>query len=114
MDVPPERRALLDRADQHDRTLAGDARVVFVHGEGASLAGRLPAVWVPRAEMEGWWGPGPRHPEFEQRAPEGVLVADPGHAVLHRFSDDRLIGQHGGLTPEELEVPMLIAASRHD
>jgi hypothetical protein len=111
VDVPVERRALIDKADHEGRIFAGDARAPFVHGEGAELAGRLPARWVPRSEMEAWWGPGPRHPEFERRAPDGVLVVEPGHAVLHRFSDDRLIGQHGGLTPEELEVPLLVAAS---
>jgi hypothetical protein len=109
IDVPPGRRTTITRADHDHLTFAGDARVVFVHGDGAGLAERLPATWVPRAEMEHWWGPGPRHPEFDARAPDGVLVVDPGCAVLHRFSDDRLVGQHGGLTPEELEVPLLIA-----
>lgn len=112
VDIPPECRATIPLEDHEGRMFAGDARVVFVHGEGASLAERLPATWVPRADMESWWGPGPRHPEFEARVPDGVLVADPGHAILHRFSDDRLVGQHGGLTPEELEVPLLVAESR--
>lgn len=111
VDVPPERRAAISHADHKGRTFAGDARVVFVHGEGESLAEKLPAIWVPRPDMEAWWGPGPRHPSFEERAPDGVLVAEPGHAVLHRFSDERLVGQHGGLTVEELEVPLLVAGS---
>jgi len=112
IDVPIQRRTFIPKADHEHLTFAGDARVVFVHGDGAALAERLPATWIPRDEMEHWWGPGPRHPEFEARAPDGVLVVDPGHAVLHRFSDDRLVGQHGGLTPEELEVPLLVADSR--
>jgi hypothetical protein len=112
VDIPPERSSVISDEDHEGRQFAGDARVVFVHGEGASLADKLPATWVPRGEMEDWWGPGPRHPSFEERVPDGVLVADPGHAILHKYSDDRLIGQHGGLTPEELRVPLLVAESR--
>jgi hypothetical protein len=111
VDIPPERRHKVPRADHEGRVFAGDARVVFVHGEGESLSEGLPAAWVPRAEMQAWWGPGEPHPAFEDRAPDGVLLVDPGHAVLHKHSDDRLVGQHGGLTPEELDVPLLVAGS---
>lgn len=107
IDVPPARRAVIPKADHEGRAYYGDPRVMFVRG--APPDGELPARWIPRVEMEDWWGPGPRHPSFEDRAPDGVLVADDGHSVLHRFSDDRLIGQHGGLTPAELEVPVLVA-----
>ena len=109
VDIPKDRQVRLARADHEGRTLYGDPRALFVRGEGASLAERLPAAWVPLAEMEGWWGPGRPHPRFTERLPDGVLLADPGYALLHRFSDDRLIGQHGGLTAEELEVPLLVA-----
>jgi len=112
VDIPPERRTVIPKADHTGRKFAGDARAVFVHGDGRELADRLPATWMPRSEMEHWWGPGERHPQFDERAPDGVLVADPGHAILHRFSDDRLIGQHGGPTPEELAVPLLVAEAR--
>jgi hypothetical protein len=45
--------------------------------------------------------------------PPGVVMAgtaDPGHALLHRFSDDRLLGRHGGLTEEALRVPLLVVS----
>jgi hypothetical protein len=109
VDVPKERRARIPKQDHQGRILSGDPRVVFVHGEGESLADGLPARWIRRAEMEQWWGPGARHPEFDLRTPDGVLLADPGHTVLHRFSDERLIGMHGGLTPKELRIPLLVA-----
>ncbi|NIR38999.1 MAG: hypothetical protein GWN07_24305 [Actinobacteria bacterium] len=82
---------------------------MFVRNGDASLAEDLPAQWVDRRDMEHWWGPGERHASFERRAPEGILVADPGHALLHRHSDERLIGQHGGLTEEERRIPLLVA-----
>jgi len=108
-DVPKDRQIRLAKADHAGRTLYGDPRAMFVRGDGASLADGLPAQWVPLAEMEGWWGPGRPHPRFAERVPDGTLLADPGCALLHRYSDDRLIGQHGGLTPEEMRVPLLVA-----
>ena len=114
VDVPEACRARIPKADHEGRTFSGDPRVMFVRGDGAPLAEHLPARWVPRPEMEHWWGPGARHPEFAGRAPDGVLEADAGHSLLHRFSDERLIGQHGGLTPEELRIPLLVAGSRRE
>jgi len=109
VDIPKARQVRLGKPEHEGRIFYGDPRATFVRGEGASLAAGLPAAWVPLEEMTAWWGPGKPHPRFAERAPDGALLADPGWAVLHRFSDDRLIGQHGGLTPEEMRVPLLVA-----
>jgi len=109
VDIPRDHQVRLARADHEGRTFYGDPRVTFVKGEGASLAAGLPATWVPFEDMAGWWGPGRPHRSFSGRAPDGALFADHGYAVLHRFSDDRLLGQHGGLTEEELRIPLLVA-----
>jgi hypothetical protein len=109
VDIPKDRQVRIGKADHEGRTFYGDPRATFVKGDGASLAASLPATWVPREEMAGWWGPGKPHRDFAGRAPDGALMADPGYAVLHRFSDDRLIGQHGGLTEAELRIPLLVA-----
>jgi hypothetical protein len=37
-------------------------------------------------------------------------VAHDGHLLLHRFSDERLIGNHGGLADAERVVPVLVGA----
>lgn len=104
--------ARVDRADEEDRILYGDSRAMFVKGaSGEPLAEYLPATWVPIHEIQDWWGPGPDHPQFAERAPDGVLMADDGRVLMHRFSDDRLIGHHGGLVDEERRVPLLVAAS---
>lgn len=108
VDFPPERRAAIPEADQKGLRLYGDARVMFVKGDGKRLADDLPATWLDIDEMRGWWGHGPAHPSFSKRAPDGVLVADDGWLLLHVRSDTRLIGNHGGLTDEERVVPLLV------
>ena len=110
VDVPAERRIRIPTAAHDGRRFGGDPRAVFVYGEGESLAAELGVEWVARPEMIDWWGPGTRHPAFADRAPDGVLLPPPGWNVLHRHADDRLIGQHGGVTDEELRVPLLVIA----
>jgi hypothetical protein len=111
LDFPRERRVEIVRDAHKGREFYGDGRVMFVRGEGRHLAEDLPASWFYRADMESWWGPEPRHAAFDGRAPDGVLVADDDHCLLHRHSDDRLIGNHGGLTGAEVLVPLLVAVS---
>jgi hypothetical protein len=93
-------------------TLYGDSRVVYVAGDvdaAASLTAELPATWVSRTEMDGWWGPPPYHREFERRRPDGALVADEGFALLYPGNEGVMVGQHGGLTEAELRIPILVA-----
>jgi hypothetical protein len=82
---------------------------MFVRGDESPAFAPLPASWVPAAEILGWWGPPPRHEAFAGRVPDGILLADDDAVLLHSRSDKRLIGQHGGLTDAEREVPLLVA-----
>jgi hypothetical protein len=110
VDFPEGRQVKIERSLQANRVFYGDSRVMFVKGEDPeTLAADLPAEWVPLDELRSWWGPGPHHPSFEARAPTGALVADDGSMVLHKASDDRMIGNHGGLTDAERRVPLLVA-----
>ncbi|MDH3469923.1 MAG: alkaline phosphatase family protein [Acidimicrobiia bacterium] len=109
VDVPPENQIRIPDELHEGRILYGDSRAMFVKGDGAILAEALPATWVDIADLAEWWGPGPFHVGFEQRLPDGVLFADPGHLLLHRHSDTRLIGHHGGITDAELKIPLLVA-----
>ena len=108
VDIPKERQVRIARQDHEQRTFSGDGRAMYVTGEGASLAATLPATWHTRAELSSWWGPGPAHPAVATRAPDGVLVADDGWMLLHRHSDDRMLGHHGGLTTAERRIPLLV------
>ncbi|NNL48295.1 MAG: hypothetical protein HKO76_08005 [Acidimicrobiia bacterium] len=104
VDIPPERQIQMAREDQAGRVLFGDSRVMFINGPPPEHD--LPATYHPFADVSAWWGAGPPlHPE---RFPDGVLVADDGHAILHRFSDKRMIGHHGGVTDAERLVPLLV------
>jgi hypothetical protein len=109
VDFDKAHQVRIPKPEHTDRTFYGDGRAMFVKGDGASLAEALPATWIPIAEMAGWWGPGRRHSAFADRAPDGVLLADDGFLLLHRHSDDRMIGNHGALTDAERLIPLLIA-----
>lgn len=108
IDVPQDRQIRIPNPAHDGRRFGGDARVCFVYGDTESLAAELGVDWLPRAEMEHWWGPGVHHLAFDERAPDGILLPEPGSVVLHKHSDDRLIGQHGGLTDAERLIPLLV------
>ena len=108
IDFPPERATFVDRSDESTRVLYGDSRAMFVKGDGAALASYLPGTWLPVSDVEHWWGQGPKHPQFDLRKPDGVLLADDDRLLHHRHSDERLIGNHGGLTAAERVLPLLV------
>ncbi len=109
IDFPKPRQVKIAKADHTDRAFYGDGRAMFVRGNGASLAERLPATWIPIEDALEWWGPPPRHAAFDGRSPDGVLLADDDTLLLHRFSDDRMVGNHGAMTDAEQRVPLLVA-----
>lgn len=112
VDVPTDRQIRIPGPSHDGRRFGGDPRAPFVYGEIESLATELGVDWRTRTEMEGWWGPGIRHASFDDRAPDGVLLPEPRSVVFHKHGDDRLVGQHGGLTEEERRVPLLVATSQ--
>lgn len=104
VDIPAERQVKLPKVDHRDRILYGDSRAMFI--KGSAPTGEVPGTYVATADLDRYWGSGThRHPD---RLPDGVLFADPGYAILHRFSDTRMIGHHGGLTDEERLIPLLL------
>jgi hypothetical protein len=109
VDFPKDHQVSIPKAAHDDRTFYGDGRAMFVLGEGASLADELPATWFPIKDAVDWWGPGPRHSAFADRAPDGVLLADDDILLLHRHSDDRMVGNHGAMTEAERLIPLLVA-----
>lgn len=108
VDFPKDRQLRIPKALHKQRTFYGDSRVMFVRGDGAEIAAEMPAVWRGADSLDGWWGPEPYHDAFLARRPDGVLVADDDHVLLHKHSDDRMTGHHGGLTDAERLIPLLV------
>jgi hypothetical protein len=109
VDVPEARQRRIPGPAHDDRNFGGDPRAPFVYGEYESLATDLGVEVVARSAMEHWWGPGDKHAAFADRAPDAVLLPEPESVIFHKYGDERLIGQHGGLTDEERQIPLLVA-----
>lgn len=91
--------------------LSGDSRVIYVSGdpsEAAMLAEGLPGAWRRTIELPDLWGPGPHHPEFGRRRPDVLIFAGPGVGFLYQGNSVPLAAFHGGLTEQELRVPLLV------
>ncbi|MGH8874522.1 MAG: alkaline phosphatase family protein, partial [Acidimicrobiia bacterium] len=115
LDFSEDGKRLIREPEFDGPVFSGDPRSLMVHGDTdlvAELAGMLPARAVGSAQMRNWWGPGPAHPALDARAPAALLLADDGALLLPRGFDKRLVGYHGGLTPQEVEVPVLVAGER--
>lgn len=108
VDIATGRRIRLTETEERGLLLAGDARALFVTGDPTPILDRLPGTWLPLAEAEGLWGPEPVERRFRDRLPDGIVFPDDGWAVFARYMNDRLVGYHGGLTREELEIPLLV------
>lgn len=112
VDIPARNRIALPPNDA--LIFSGDNRVVYVSGspaDGALLTESIPATWVPVEDAEGLWGPGPFHEQFAARLPDGLLFADEGYALVPPGTVDEMVGHHGGVTEDELRVPILVSGS---
>jgi len=110
IDIDERHKVRLKHDQVSDLIVYGDARALFVRGDGESLARGLPADWLPIDDVAALWGPGPKHETFEERKPDGILFAHDGYAIFHPRTNDRLVGHHGGLSDEELVIPLLARA----
>ncbi len=110
IDYTPDQKHPIASADLRGMHVYGDPRALMLRGDRAEeTAAALPGAWVPLSRAREWWGPDQEHPEFGERAPTGLIMADPGVVLLPGHMDRRLIGYHGGLDPAELRIPVLVA-----
>lgn len=99
------------RSSTMDRLIVfGDPRTVYLKGEPYLIEAAAEAVQVklwPRETMLEWWGL-PTREGIDDRLPDACALAPPGTLLLPRGFDVRMVGYHGGLTPAEVEIPLLI------
>ena len=119
--APESGKRRIHRRGAPGLTLYGDPRALYVRGPAEQieqLAAGLPAAWQPRERLERLWGSPedgggdrtPIGPPAPVEKPDGALLAHDGCVLLPGHMDKRMIGYHGGLTPEELEIPLLVTA----
>jgi hypothetical protein len=129
IDCPPDHALDLDECPDLRNLLrlplTGERRAAFCHvlpGRQEEFAARARDWLDGRADIvsgtslvdAGYFGPGPRHPQLHERAGDVALlmrgswtVKDwlPGeHRTLH-------IGNHGGLSPDEMYIPLVLASA---
>lgn len=111
VDYTPEAKVLIRDRRYDDLVFYGDPRSVHISGPTdliGDLAVETGATVVEPSQLTTWLGPGDHHPELGGRLPDRLLLAPPGRVLLPKQFDKRLVGYHGGLEPEEIEVPLLV------
>lgn len=125
IDSPDARQVRLadhpDAAAMLNGPLFGERRVAFAElRDGAeaefaafvreALSGK--AVLVRSAELleRGFFGSGPRHRRLAERIGTHALLMEPGWTIWDQLAGEHvpaMIGVHGGLTPEEMWIPLI-------
>ena len=111
LDYAAEDKILVRAAAYDDLLFWGDPRGLLVRGDGRTidkLAAEVGATSIFPEDLSVLWGPGERHPELASRTPDRLLLSPEGHVLLPRGFDKRLTGYHGGLAPDEVEIPLLV------
>lgn len=119
----PQAEALdlpLHLARQLRYPLCGERRLAFCHVQDEKAFLRDAAEFFgPRAEVrpsrdlvdEGWFGPGSPHPQFAERIGDVALVMQ-GRATVKDWLPGEPshlhIGNHGGVSADELRIPLII------
>jgi hypothetical protein len=86
---------------------AGDTRGVHLWGNPGLMDDLAVSVGGKLVDPVGWLGPNPT-PAALSHVGQQLLLAPPGKAVIPKGFDKRLRCYHGGLTSEELEIPLLL------
>lgn len=127
IDSSPERTLQLAPDDEVSAMLAaplfGERRLAFCmvregaerefeRWAGEALRGR--AVMMPGADCidAGLLGPGSHHPRLAERVGTHVLLMEPGWTIVDVVEGEiphKMIGVHGGMTADEMLVPLVLA-----
>ena len=72
------------------------------------LADRTGAHYLDAERLREWLGVGEPHPELAD-FPTVALLAPPDTVILPDGMGAHQVGHHGGITPQELLIPLLVA-----
>jgi len=124
-DAPREARLCLEAYPQLQECLTipltGEPRVAYCHvraGWDARFEQRFDEAFHGGAELyrsqalidAGWFGPGPVHPRLSERVGDYAVVCGPGRVLIDQLAtgpEFEQLGVHGGISEEELQVPLL-------
>ncbi|MGD2102657.1 MAG: alkaline phosphatase family protein [Acidimicrobiia bacterium] len=107
MEVTEEDKILVRDPVFDGLRLAGDARGVHMWGDHDLMGQLTEAVGGEQVAPLPLLGPDPSA-LASSRVGEQLLLAPPGKVVLPRGFDKRLRCYHGGLSPEEVRIPLLL------
>ena len=126
VDIRPESRLDLESvpglAPMLSRPLCGEPRVAycyvrddcradFVECAVDGLDGAARVVESASMVEAGWFGPGDPHPRLHERIGDFALVMRDDYAIRDRIEGEepfRHIGVHGGVSREEMRVPLVV------
>ncbi|HZD23859.1 MAG TPA: alkaline phosphatase family protein [Acidimicrobiia bacterium] len=107
MEVAESDKMLVRDPRFKDLRFGGDARGVHLWGGDGLIDDLAAATGGTLADPAPLIGPEPSD-TARSRLGETILLAPPGKVVLPRGFDKRLRCYHGGLSPEEVEIPLLV------
>lgn len=111
VDYSEDQKLLIRDPAYRPLTFFGDPRAVMVRGDRElidRLARETGSSVVGRDGLLGRLGPGAPHPELAGRLPDALLDPPADRIVAPRGFDKRLVGYHGGLSPAEVDIPLLV------
>ena len=105
------------------RPLSGEPRVAFCHvraGTAEAFMTRAKTLLADHADVRpsaelaaaGWFGPGVAHAQLRERIGDVALVMQRHATIKDHLPDEKrhvLIGNHGGVTEDEMFVPLVYA-----
>ncbi|MDE0234777.1 MAG: alkaline phosphatase family protein [bacterium] len=110
-DIPPDGKMRLSKRLTEDMKCWGDGRVLMFTGPTTrvrQLADQTGARYVDAQQLREWLGGGDPHPQLVD-FPAAALLAPPDTVILPHYLGTHLVGHHGGITPRELLIPLLVA-----
>lgn len=107
MEVTEEDKILVRDPAFNELRFAGDARGVHLWGDSGAMEDLATATEGELVDPMPLLGPDPTDATLAHVG-ERLLLAPSGKVVLPRGFDKRLRCYHGGLMPEEVEIPLLV------